>query len=218
MSRANCSPLRRRPVSVCCAPVIRRFLLLLLCTAAALHGNTPVAIDIDLTEQKAYLLLEGRAVYETPISSGRASYPTPTGTFSVTEKDLDHYSSLYGRIVDEEGDTIVADADSDMPVPPGGRFVPAPMKYFIRFNGAVGMHAGVLPGYPASHGCVRLPKSKAVLFFNTVEIGSTVRVYGRAPRRVVRNEPPLVARDIPLTPESMLRPKRQWRFPWFQRR
>jgi hypothetical protein len=218
MSRANCSALRRSPVSVCSAPVIRRFLPLLLCTAAALHGNTPVSVDIDLTEQKAYLLLEGRAVYETPISSGRASYPTPTGTFSVTEKDLDHYSSLYGRIVDEDGDTIVADADSDMPVPPGGRFVPAPMKYFIRFNGAVGMHAGVLPGYAASHGCVRLPKSKAVLFFNTVEIGSTVRVYGRAPRRAIRNEPPPVTREVPLTPESMLRPKRQWRFPWFHRR
>jgi hypothetical protein len=52
----------------------------------------------------------------------------------------------------------------------------------MRFNGAVGMHAGRLPGYPASHGCVRLPPAKAVLFYNIAEIGTPVRVFGKAPR------------------------------------
>jgi hypothetical protein len=70
-----------------------------------------------------------------------------------------------------------------MRVPPGCRFVQAPMPYFMRFNGAEGMHAGYLPGYPASHGCVRLPKEKAIAFFEAVEVGTPVTVFGRTPSR-----------------------------------
>ena len=69
-----------------------------------------------------------------------------------------------------------------MPVPRGGRFVPAPMRYFVRFNNAAGMHAGYLPGYPASHGCVRLPEEKAIAIFNAVDVGTPVTVFGRTPR------------------------------------
>src|SRR5947209_1595423 len=85
---------------------------------------------------------------------------------------------MYGKIVDARGNTIVADADADMRVPPGGKFIPAPMHYFMRFNGADGMHAGYLPGYPASHGCVRMPEQYAIALFNSVSIGTPVRVYG----------------------------------------
>jgi len=76
----------------------------------------------------------------------------------------------------------VSDADADMKVPAGGKFIPAPMHYFMRFHGADGMHAGYLPGYPASHGCVRMPEEMAVAFFNAVEVGTPVRVFGRAQR------------------------------------
>ena len=68
-----------------------------------------------------------------------------------------------------------------MQVPRGGKFVPAPMPYFMRFNGADGMHAGYLPGYPASHGCVRMPQQYAIAFFNAVEVGTPVTVFGRTP-------------------------------------
>jgi hypothetical protein len=57
---------------------------------------------------------------------------------------------MYGKIVDAHGNTIVADADADMRVPPGGKFIPVPMHYFMRFSSANGMHAGYLPGYPVS--------------------------------------------------------------------
>lgn len=99
----------------------------------------------------------------------------------MLEKERDHYSSIYGRIIDASGNTIVADADMDMPVPPGCKFVPAPMRYFMRFDGASGMHAGYLPGYPASHGCVRLPEEDAIAFFNAVEVGTPVTIFGRTP-------------------------------------
>jgi len=52
----------------------------------------------------------------------------------------------------------------------------------MRFHGADGMHAGYLPGYPASHGCVRMPEQNAIAFFNAVQIGTPVRVFGRTPR------------------------------------
>lgn len=149
--------------------------------ASAAFGTEPLAIDIDLGAQKAFLLQDGKIVYESPISSGRPGHRTPTGEFQVLEKDDNHLSSLYGRIVDANGKVLVRDADSDMPVPKGAKFVQAPMKHFLRFDGANGTHSGYLPGYPASHGCVRMPDVKADLFFSIAEVGTPVRVHGTPP-------------------------------------
>jgi hypothetical protein len=156
-------------------------LAIFICAAASLSAQT--SVEIDLQEQTAYLLQNGRPVLATPISSGRYGHLTKTGSFKVLEKERSHYSSMYGKIVDARGNTIVADADADMRVPPGGKFIPAPMHYFMRFTGADGMHAGYLPGYPASHGCVRMPEEYAIAFFNSVDVGTPVTVFGRTPTR-----------------------------------
>src|SRR5213596_3014684 len=150
-----------------------------LCATTSLRAQT--AVEIDLEEQTAYLLQGGRPILATPISSGRNGHLTDRGTFKILEKERSHYSSMYGKIVDARGNTIVADADADMRVPPGGKFIPAPMHYFMRFNGADGMHAGYLPGYPASHGCVRMPEQYAIALFNSVSVGTPVTVFGRTP-------------------------------------
>jgi lipoprotein-anchoring transpeptidase ErfK/SrfK len=147
--------------------------------AASLPAQT--SVEIDLEEQTAYLLKNGRPVLASPISSGRYGYLTKTGSFKILEKERTHYSSLYGKIVDARGNTIVADADADMQVSRGGKFIPAPMHYFMRFHGADGMHAGYLPGYPASHGCVRMPEQYVTAFFNSVSVGTPVTVFGRTP-------------------------------------
>jgi len=153
---------------------------ILLFTVAPLFGQNPAtSVEIDLEAQTAYLLQNGRPVLATPISSGRYGHLTRNGSFKVLEKERTHYSSMYGKIVDARGNTIVADADADMRVPPGGKFIPAPMHYFMRFTGADGMHAGYLPGYPASHGCVRMPPENAIAFFNSVSVGTPVTVFGR---------------------------------------
>lgn len=136
------------------------------------------SVEIDLQEQRAYLLRYGRMILESPISTGRAKYRTPTGQFQITEKDMDHHSSLYGKIVDARGQTIVADADADMSLPAGAKFVNAPMHYFMRFTEGIGMHAGYLPGYAASHGCVRMPSQYAAEFYRAVEVGTPVTVFG----------------------------------------
>src|SRR5437762_10107630 len=140
------------------------------------------SVEIDLQRQTAYLIRGNRVVLASPISSGRSGHLTETGSFKIIEKELNHYSSLYGKIVDANGRTVVSDADADMRVPRGGKFVPAPMRYFMRFHGADGMHAGYLPGYPASHGCVRMPEQMAIAFFNAVEVGTPVHVFGRTAR------------------------------------
>jgi lipoprotein-anchoring transpeptidase ErfK/SrfK len=140
------------------------------------------SVEINLQRQTAYLVRGNRVVLASPISSGRSGHLTETGSFKIIEKELNHYSSLYGKIVDASGRTVVSDADADMKVPRGGRFIPAPMRYFMRFHAATGMHAGYLPGYPASHGCVRMPEQYAIQFFRAVEVGTPVRVVGRTPR------------------------------------
>jgi lipoprotein-anchoring transpeptidase ErfK/SrfK len=154
-------------------------LSIFICAAASLRAE--ISVEIDLEQQTAYLLKNGRPVLASPISSGRYGHLTKTGVFEILEKEQTHYSSIYGKIVDARGNTIVADADADMPVPQGGKFFPAPMHYFMRFNGADGMHAGILPGYPASHGCVRMPQEYAIAFFNSVSVGTPVTVIGRTP-------------------------------------
>jgi lipoprotein-anchoring transpeptidase ErfK/SrfK len=143
---------------------------------------SPYSVELDLQQQTAYLIRGRQVVLQSPISSGRYGHLTETGSFKVIEKERNHYSSIYGKIVDASGNTVVLDADVDMRVPRGGKFIPAPMHYFMRFHGADGMHAGYLPGYPASHGCVRMPEQMAVAFFNAVPVGTPVRVFGRTPR------------------------------------
>jgi lipoprotein-anchoring transpeptidase ErfK/SrfK len=140
------------------------------------------SIEIDLQDQLAYLIEDGQVVLTTPISSGRAGHFTERGAFRIIEKERNHFSNMYGKIVDARGNTVVSDADADMPVARGGKFIPAPMRYFMRFNGAIGMHAGYLPGYAASHGCVRLPEANAIALFETVPVGTPVTVFGTTPR------------------------------------
>jgi len=154
----------------------------IVATSAFAQDESPYRVEIDLSRQTAFLISGRRVVMQSPVSSGRYGHLTSTGSFKVIEKERSHYSSIYGKIVDAYGRTVIADADVDMHVPRGCRFVPAPMPYFMRFHGSDGMHAGYLPGYPASHGCVRMPDQLAVAFYNAVDVGTPVTVFGRTPR------------------------------------
>jgi lipoprotein-anchoring transpeptidase ErfK/SrfK len=153
-----------------------------IAAVASGQSENPSRVEIDLSQQTAYLIRGHRIVMQSPVSSGRYGHLTETGSFKVIEKELNHHSSIYGKIVDGYGRTVVADADVDMTVPRGSKFVPAPMPYFMRFHGADGLHAGYLPGYPASHGCVRMPEDLAVAFYQAVDVGTPVTVFGRTPR------------------------------------
>ena len=135
------------------------------------------SIEINLTTQSAAFFKDGVEVGKTSISSGREGYTTPTGSFSILQKNQNHVSSLYGDYVDAEGNVVKANVASNRDArPKGTTFRGAPMPYFMRIFGGVGMHAGYLPGYPASHGCIRMPRGAAQRFFENAPLGTPVRV------------------------------------------
>lgn len=133
-------------------------------------------IVVKLGEQKAYLYHHRELVAVSPISSGREGKRTPTGRFSVIQKDADHRSSFYGNYV-RNGRVVKENIDVRWGGRPSGtRFEGVPMPYFLRFSGAYGLHAGRVPGYPASAGCIRLPKRQAKRFYDAVRVGTPVIV------------------------------------------
>jgi hypothetical protein len=135
------------------------------------------SIEINLATQSATFFKAGVEVGKSPISSGREGYTTPTGSFSILQKNKNHVSSLYGDYVDAEGNVVMANVASNRDARPAGTtFRGAPMPYFMRICGGVGMHAGYLPGYPASHGCIRMPRGAAQRFFENAPLGTPVRV------------------------------------------
>lgn len=135
------------------------------------------SIKIKLSEQRAYFYKGGELVGVSQLSTGREGLTTPAGSFSISQKDKDHVSSKYGDYVDMADNVVVPNIDvTKDPKPPGTRFKGAPMPYFMRIVGGVGMHAGYLPGYPASHGCIRMPEFMAENFFNAISTGTTVTI------------------------------------------
>jgi hypothetical protein len=108
----------------------------------------PVAMVVSITEQRAYVYRNGILIGATTVSTGRPGHQTPTGVFTVLQKQKEHRSTIY---------------DS------------APMPYMERLTwGGVALHAGGLPGYPESHGCIHLPSEFARRLFEISPNGMTV--------------------------------------------
>ena len=139
-------------------------------------GGAPTIV-INLSEQKALFYKGGKLVGVSAISTGREGYQTPAGNFKIIQKNKDHVSNLYGDYVDAAGNVVVRNVGVKTdPQPPGTVFRGAPMPYFMRIHGGVGMHAGFLPGVPDSHGCIRMPENMARIFFAHAPQGTPVRV------------------------------------------
>ena len=136
------------------------------------------SITIRRSEQKAYFYKGDELVGMSPISTGSSTHTTPAGNFKISQKHKDHTSSLYGVIRDTAtGEIVNDDADTRKDrAGPGQVFENAPMPYFMRFNDGIGMHVGHLPGYAASHGCVRMPEPMAKKFFEHAKLGTPVIV------------------------------------------
>ena len=114
----------------------------------------PVSLVIDLGEQRAMLYSKGELVAASSVSTGSEGRETPSGEFTILEKKVFHRSRTYDD---------------------------APMPYMQRLTWkGVAMHAGHLPGYPASHGCIRLPLGFAKLLFGVTEIGTPVTITDKA--------------------------------------
>ena len=114
----------------------------------------PMLLVVNLTTQRATLFRNGVPIGATTISTGRPGYRTPTGVFTILQKHVEHYSTTYDN---------------------------APMPYMQRLTWrGVALHAGQLPGYPASHGCIRLPSGFAKLLYGVTKLGMTVVITDRA--------------------------------------
>ena len=110
----------------------------------------PVVIVVSIAQQRAYAYRNGIPIGISTVSTGKKGHETPTGVFTLLQKNVDHKSNLYNN---------------------------APMPYMQRLTwDGIAMHAGNLPGYPASHGCVRLPLGFAKLLYGVTRLGLTVIV------------------------------------------
>ena len=135
-------------------------------------------VVISLSKQRVYLMTGDQIYIDSPISSGKAGHESPRGNWSVLEKDPNHRSSVYGNFVDRSGRTVRAGVSTKIDSAPSGtHYEGAPMKWFCRLTQTgVGMHIGILPGYPASHGCIRLPADIAPIIYSKVRVGTKVVV------------------------------------------
>jgi hypothetical protein len=112
----------------------------------------PVAIIVSVPKQRTFVYRNGILIGVATCSTGKKGYETPLGVFTILKKDKDHYSS---------------------------EFDDAPMPHMERLTwGGVALHAGKLPGYPASHGCVRLPPKFAEKLYEVTQIGTPVIIAG----------------------------------------
>ena len=111
-------------------------------------GAGQLVVVVSLPEQRAHVYRNGVRIGVSTVSTGTASHPTPTGTFEILQKKRMHHSNLYNN---------------------------APMPFMQRLTwDGIALHAGKIPGYPASHGCVRLPLAFAEQLFEQTERGMLV--------------------------------------------
>jgi hypothetical protein len=118
-----------------------------------LSAEGEVSVNVDLSKQVLEVWRGGGLIARSSVSSGRGQ-STPTGTFNILEKSVEHYSNLYNW---------------------------TPMPYMQRLSwSGIAIHSGNLPGVPASHGCIRIPHAFAKKLFQITARGDTVNIYGNS--------------------------------------
>jgi hypothetical protein len=148
-------------------------------------GGSDVSILISIPGQIAYVYRDGVLIAASTVSTGKPGKATPTGEFTILQKREFHRSNLYSN---------------------------APMPFMQRLTWTgIALHAGTLPGYPASHGCIRFPREFARRLFEITQLGTAVAVIGSeiddprvrrgvprlAPQQVARRpDPPFLRADI----------------------
>jgi hypothetical protein len=138
-------------------------------------GNVEVVVSIP--QQRAYIYRANTLIGVTTVSTGMAGHRTPTGRYPIMEKRRTHFSNLYNN---------------------------APMPFMQRLTmGGIALHAGQIPGYPASHGCVRLPYEMARNIFGVTQVRSVVHIVNSSPTpqtalAVARGARPAAPLDAPV--------------------
>ena len=140
----------------------------------ATPDNTKVTVS--LGRQRACLIVGNETAIDTPVSSGKRRARTPTGTFQITEKSTSRTSNQHGEFVDADGRAVRTGVSTRTDAAPSGTtFRPVALQYFMALGpDGLALHAGRLPGYPASDISVRLPADIAPLIYQRVKVGTPV--------------------------------------------
>jgi len=141
--------------------------------------NQPIThIVVNLGQQMVYVYQGDHLAAKSPTSTGKPGHETPTGLYPIIAKDINHKSNLYGYTVDAQGNVVDDNAKAgEKQLPPGVVYDAADMPYYMRIrDDGVGLHGGYLPGYPASHGCIRMPHAFAELLYSNVSMDVPVEV------------------------------------------
>ncbi|HEU0310885.1 MAG TPA: L,D-transpeptidase family protein [Sphingomicrobium sp.] len=143
----------------------------------------PGLLVVNLATQRAIMFRNGVPIGASTISSGKPGYETPTGVFTVLEKKQEHYSKTYDN-------------------------APMPNMQRLTWKG-IALHAGNLPGYPASHGCIRLPMKFSSLLFGATRTGMTV-IITSLPVEPQRSVAPQLAAPISPASTNLARASYEW--------
>lgn len=156
--------------------------------APAVAPAGPVLVYVDLSKQIAIVYRNGVRIAATTVSSGKEGHVTPTGVFTILQKDAAHRSSLYNS-------------------------APMPFQQRLTWDG-VALHAGGLPGYPESHGCVHLPYAFAQELFGITNLGITVIIDGDAAAHIRTSDNSLLAafdaKGKPVTHRPLQKEEYRW--------
>lgn len=125
-------------------------------SAAPTRDDEGLKILVSIPLQKAYVFQDGELLATSPVSTGKRGHETPAGTFRILQKKVHHRSNRYAN---------------------------APMPYMQRLTSyGIALHAGSLPGYPASHGCIRLPRHFAKKLYGLTDMGTRVTITRQRPK------------------------------------
>lgn len=148
----------------------------------------PLVLVVSLDEQRAYLYRNGLRIGVSTVSSGKRGKETPTGVFTILQKHREHRSSLYDD---------------------------APMPFMQRLTwDGIALHAGNLPGYPASHGCIRLPHEFARRLYELTSTGMTVVIASAAQQSAELAHPGLFSPGAPVGGNAPEVPRLSWFQAW----
>ncbi|WOJ88133.1 L,D-transpeptidase family protein [Methylocapsa polymorpha] len=152
--------------------------------AAPRPAGEPLMAIVSLSNQRITIYDADGWILRAPVSSGQSGYETPAGVYSVLQKEAEHYSNLYD--------------DASMP-----------FMQRITWSG-IALHAGLLPGYPASHGCVRMPYDFAERLFDMTKVGMRV-IVARGDARPVEIDHPVLFKPKPVRADIALKaPTEHW--------
>src|SRR5690242_16336699 len=152
--------------------------------APQLAPDGPMLVIVNLATQRLIVFRNGVPIGASTVSSGKDGYETPTGVFTVLQKAKEHYSKTYDN-------------------------APMPNMQRLTWKG-IALHAGKLPGYPASHGCIRLPQKFSSLLFGATNVGMTVVITSLDVTPQRSSPPALAMRAAAAPPASLANAAYQW--------